>query len=273
MINHWEVFRRDGYCTLPECFTQKQMRDLIEAFDDIVMTRLEGVGIIPETDGTTIRSIMGGHRHPRVDEWERHPIMSGFLSQLLGPDYERLQTKYNPKAGMQDGVALGKKWDPHRGDTYWVWKDGVMGPQEEEDLAPEGMVTMLVAVTDQTLDNGPLWAWKGTHQLKLSEVRPHMTGLESLRGGTERDTAAELSLQFTPKFLAYLDDNFEKVPLVGPTGTVWPMHSSTIHVSSDNLSPDTRILVANVYRRADHWARHPRPEPYFSEPRGSRVLI
>lgn len=69
------------------------------------------------------------------------------------------------------------------------------------------MMSVFIAMTDQTEENGAVYAWKGSHVVTLSEIRPRMLGLGEEKG-LAQDTAAYLSLQIAPDMLEEYDQRF-----------------------------------------------------------------
>ena len=153
----------------------------------------------------------------------------------MGGPIEFHQTKYNSKQPL----GLGGEWPPHYGDGYWRVRDGITETRK--------MVTVLIAITEQTKENGAVYVWKGSHKETLEERLPHITDTESVdfKGS---DVNSDLSMQPTKKQLAKIDASCEKFYLTGPAGTVWFVDPGLLHTSKPNNSSKERALVANVFR-------------------------
>ncbi len=246
-----ERYQNDGYFQRDGVFSLKESERMRSAFRGLIANPPEGVGVIREQGSDVVRSVMGWQRDEVLGMFARDSRILTPVGQLLGGSFEFHQTKYNPKAPLK-----GEKWDPHRGDTFWCWKDGVPGS--------EGLISVFIAVTDQTEENGAVYAWKGSHVVTLEDIRPDMLGLHD-DSEVGQDTAADLSLQIDPERLRQFDQDFERVQLVGAEGTVWFLNSALLHASEANRSTEVRELVANVFRRMDCPPRHPRKPAYLCE--------
>ncbi len=251
-------FLKDGFFQIERSFSLSELEEIKAAFRGLTEHPVDGVGIIREESSPSVRSIMGWQRVPGIlmnfatDERVLDPVRT-----VLGNRVEFHQTKYNPKAGN----SRGEKWDPHRGDTFWCWKDGVP--------ASKGLLSVFIALTDQTEENGAVYAWKGSHAITLEQIRPFMLGLEETADQTTKDTAADLSLQISPEKLEDIDRNFERVMLTGPAGTAWVLDAGLLHASQANRSNKVRELVANVFRAEGNAPLRPRPQNYLCEPTGN----
>jgi ectoine hydroxylase-related dioxygenase (phytanoyl-CoA dioxygenase family) len=156
------IYRRDGLVCLGRLFTNTEVENISRRFDDLSRELIDGIGVIRESNEKTIRSLMG---------WQRATgVLSAFASdqrilkpvkKILGENIEFHQTKYNSKSPSAVG---GEKWDAHRGDTFWCLKDGIPDPHK--------ILTVFVALTDQTKQNGAVFAWRGSHVVPLLDKRP-----------------------------------------------------------------------------------------------------
>lgn len=247
-------FRREGLLQLERLFSAEEMWRVQIAFDEMLANPPEGVGIIPEDgDPRVVRSVMGWQRCDGVlSRFARDARIMDWIWAILGDEVVFHQTKYNPKAPN----LRGEKWDPHRGDTFWCFKDGV--PRSS------GLLSVFVAITDQTESNGAVFAWPGSHQITIDEIKLHLRGLEREQNDGQ-DTARDLSLQIRPEKLEEIDRTYRRRELTGPAGTVWLLDAGLLHASAANRSDLVRALVANVYRRRDNKPQHPRSQEYLCE--------
>ena len=249
-----DLYRRDGIFRLNNVFTPWEILAVQKEFAKVTTQHPDGVGIIREDgNSTVVRSIMGWQRGDGIlSRFARDERIMRCVHAILGDQVVFHQTKCNPKAPDE----MGEKWDPHRGDTFWCWKDGVPDP--------EGLMSVFIALTDQTEENGAVYAWPGSHEITLAQIRPHMLGLSEDQG-FGKDTAANLSLQISPQRLEEIERTYRRVMLTGPAGTVWLLNAGLLHASQANRSTETRTLVANVYRRIDNRPQHPRTLQYLCE--------
>ncbi|NQV89420.1 MAG: phytanoyl-CoA dioxygenase family protein [Parcubacteria group bacterium] len=252
-------FQKEGFLDLGQLFSVEETIRVRTVFDSLVSTNPKGVKVIYETgsreeEEKVVRSIMGWQRVVGVlESFAKDKRVLDIVEIVLGSEVEFHQTKYNPKAPS----GKSKKWDPHRGDTFWCLKDGISDP--------EGILTVFVALTDQTEDNGAVIVWKGSQSISLEKIKKNILGLDS-GVDVSQDTAEYLSLQLDEEIQEEINARFEKVVLEGVAGTVWLIHSGLLHSSRPNMSSEQRDLVANVFRRTDNRPSRPRAEEYLSEP-------
>lgn len=248
-------FTKNGIVCLGQLFSNTEVESICKAFEDLVRNPVEGVGVIHESNEKTVRSIMGWQRATgQLSSFASDQRILEPVKDILGESIEFHQTKYNSKSPDSDG---GEKWDAHRGDTFWCIKDGVPDPSK--------ILTVFIALTDQTERNGAVFAWEGSHTVSLEAIKEKIDGLED-EGDLGKDTAPYLSIQIREEELQGFHDEFKKVALEGVAGTVWILDAGLLHASGLNTSDKTRILVANVFRATDNRPKHPRHLHYLAEP-------
>ena len=86
--------------------------------------------------------------------------------------------------------------------------------RDDVDTIEPGYLTMLVAVTDVTLDNGSVTVWPGT-QLVPCNPKHRKVSIRDRRGSL----------------------------LVGKAGTVWIFDSRLLHQSNPNVTDQTRLMA------------------------------
>lgn len=241
-------FERDSFLNLGQLFTLDEMNAVVAAFDNLLSAPSQNIDVIKEGSSAGTRSVMGWENEdPVLAHFSRDARVLGAVQSVIGEEVVFHQTKYNPKA--PNGV--GEKWDPHRGITFWHYLDGVPEPQR--------IVSIFIAVTDQTEANGATYTWTGAHNMDLEELKQETDFNSRQDSEMSGDTAAYLSLQIKPEKIEEYNRRFEQTYFAGPAGTVWLLDSRNLHASQPNLSDKTRILVANVYRSIENYPRHPRP--------------
>lgn len=246
-----EIFRRDSLINLGKIFSLQEMNAVRSTFDK-VCANPKNIDVITENDSKVVRSVMGWENaDPLLAHFATDERILGAVQSVIGDDVVFQQTKYNPKAPS----GAGEKWDPHRGITFWHYLDGVPDPAR--------VVSIFVAVTDQTKENGATYTWKCAHDMTLQDLKEETDFGGRQDGESGSDTASYLSLQIKPEKIAEYDEKFEKMYLEGPAGTVWLLDSRNLHASQLNLSSEVRVLVASVYRSADNFPTHPRPSAYL----------
>ena len=247
------TLEEESYVSLGQLFTLDEMNRVRESFDRVLETAPPGMEIIREHVHGPVRSVMGWQQaDPVLDHFTRDRRVLEAVQSVLGPEVVFHQTKYNPKAPG----GKGEKWDPHRGITFWHYLDGVPDPAK--------MVSVFIAVTDQTPQNGATFTWIGAHKVTLEDLRNETDFGQRKEGDATSDTAAYLSLQIKAEKIVECDQKFKKVHIAGPAGSVWLFDSCNLHASQPNNSDQVRILIANVYRSKDNHPLHPRPHQFLA---------
>lgn len=246
------AFDADSFVNLGQIFTPHEVADVRAGFERVLQVAPPGVEIIRESGSGEVRSVMGWENaDPVLDQFTRDVRVLEAVQSVIGDEVVFQQTKYNPKAPG----GKGEKWDPHRGITYWHYRDGVPDPNK--------MISVFVALTEQTKENGATYTWKGAHYVTLADLKEETDFSLCKEGETSDDTAASLSIQIKPQKIAEYDQKFEKIYLEGPEGTVWLLDSRNLHASQPNRSHRVRILVANVYRSITNYPKHPRDKEFL----------
>ncbi|WP_321968093.1 phytanoyl-CoA dioxygenase family protein [Burkholderia cepacia] len=241
-----ENFRRESVINLGKVFSDEEMKSVQESFDGVCADP-NHIDVITESGSGIVRSVMGWENaNPLLAHFATDIRILGAVQSIIGEDVVFHQTKYNPKAPS----GAGEKWDPHRGITFWHYLDGVPDPTK--------IVSIFIAVTDQTKENGATYTWKRAHHMSMDDLRDETDFSNRQDGDNSSDTGAYLSLQIKPEKIAEYDRKFEKIYLEGPAGTAWILDSRNLHASQPNLSNKVRVLVANVYRSVDNHPIHPR---------------
>ena len=122
---------------------------------------------------------------------------------------------------MQKEPRVGGAWEWHQDYGYW-YKNGF--------LFPEAMISVMVALTDATIENGCLQVLKGTHKMQRFE--------HSFAG--EQQGA---DLDFVNESMAYS----ELVYCELKAGDVLFFHPNILHRSEANLSDQARWSVISAY--------------------------
>lgn len=154
------------------------------------------------------------HREePVFNSFCSDPRLLGVIGELLGPDIDCFLSQFI----FKNPGALGQPW--HQ-DAYYFPFD--RGPQ----------VGVWLAVTEATLDNGPLWVLPGSQREPVHEVEADRRS-DALYGYfeiTDHDMSGE-------------------VPVLLRPGDLLVFHGHLMHKSTDNRSP--RMRAAMVYHYAE----------------------
>lgn len=122
---------------------------------------------------------------------------------------------------MQKEPKVGGAWEWHQDYGYW-YKNGF--------LFPDAMLSVMVALTEATKENGCLQVLKGSHK---------MGRLEHLFAGEQQGADAP--------FMEEALKLFERVYVELEPGDVLFFHSNTLHMSEANLSDKPRWSLISVY--------------------------
>lgn len=124
---------------------------------------------------------------------------------------------------MQKEPKVGGAWEWHQDYGYWY---------KNEFLFPDQMISVMVAVTEATKDNGCLQVIKGSH--KMGRVEHSLTGEQA--GAAQR--FVDLALKTMD--LVYVELH---------PGDALFFHSNILHRSEANLSDKSRWSFISAYNR------------------------
>ncbi len=230
------AYHRDGYLLVPGFFDAEEIAPMQEALrhDPSVGGRLATVH-----DGSekTRHDYLGWTRHG--DDWlgvaTRLARCVEGAAALIGEPVYHWHSKLVKKPAGNSGRVV---W--HQDFSGW-YQDGCLMPD---------MLTVIVALTPATLENGCLHMLRGSHRMgRLDRVR---------------DADAYAAIQ--PRRLAAILDRFEDVPLTMAPGDGLFFHGNVVHASFENTSRDDRMLLefsyngvsnAPVFDNQDHHAVKP----------------
>jgi ectoine hydroxylase-related dioxygenase (phytanoyl-CoA dioxygenase family) len=125
---------------------------------------------------------------------------------------------------MQKEPRVGGAWEWHQDYGYW-YKNGF--------LYPEDMISVMVALTDATIENGCLQVLKGTH--KMQRIEHHFAGEQQ---GADMD------------FVQEAEKVSELIYCELKAGDVLFFHPNVLHRSEANLSDTARWSVISAYNLA-----------------------
>ena len=226
MIEYFE----HGFFKLTEFFNKGDILKIKEQIPEIVKN--EKSVTIYEDNSNTVRSIMGYHNANKVlNYYSQEPRILDIVKELLRSKVYISQSKINLKKSK-----LGKKWDYHRGFTFWHLLDGI--PNSD-------MISVFICLTKQTKKNGAVYVLKGSHlDVDIDLIKQESVIITDKR---ENDTSSNLSIQIKKHFLKKYKERYEKEYLVGDVGDVFFMHPCLLHASDDNTALESRDLMITVY--------------------------
>lgn len=163
-----------------------------------------------------------GNRSPVCAAFYRHPQLLSLAEGLIGPDADMTWDQAIPKP-PSEGLAFAWHQDAH----YAV--NGAYGTDADHQrlLDTEGkhVITVWVAITPATVENGTLWVAPGQHRAGLL---PHLFD----------EDRAEWQCQF---------DHSGKTPAVLERGQAVVFNTLLPHASGANVSNEVRMAYQLAY--------------------------
>ncbi|MFS4467470.1 phytanoyl-CoA dioxygenase family protein [Maribacter sp. 2210JD10-5] len=157
------------------------------------------------------------------------------VEKLLGGEPAHYHTKV-----MQKEPKVGGAWEWHQDFGYWH-RSGFLFPQ---------MLSVMVALTQATEENGCLKVLKGSHKLGLVQH-----GFEGEQVGIEQSLIDGL-----------LERDYEPVLVELEPGDTLFFHCNTLHTSAANLSDHPRWSMISAFNRVSN-------KPYKEAPKSANTPI
>ncbi len=211
------LFHRDGYVIKRNFFSEQETSLLYElATDDTVVGNS-----MDFNDQSGKRTRLTLWFTPGDDSFglmSRSQRMVNAVAALLGTDGDVCH--FHSKV-MQKEPKVGGAWEWHQDYGYW-YKNGF--------LYPEAMVSVMVALTEATKENGCLQVLKGSHKMQRFEHN---------FVGEQQGADAE--------FVAAAQRVCELVYVELQPGDVLFFHSNILHRSAANTSDKSRWSIISAY--------------------------
>ena len=155
------------------------------------------------------------HRHePVFNAFCREPRLLSVISALLGPDLDCFLSQFI----FKNPGALGQPW--HQDAFYFPF-----------DRRPQ--VGVWLAVTEATLENGPLWVLPGSQREPIHRVEP------------DRREHAQMG------YVEITDHDMRgEIPVLLEPGDLLVFHGHLMHKSTDNRSRGMRAAMVYHYGEA-----------------------
>ena len=227
-----EKFEQDGYLILrnlcPETLRQEMLAATKEGLANVVEP-VEYEADVEYPGSPASRQVMGGETVRRLKQAHcrgmsftdliNHPALVNRLSQLLGPDYVMPLAHHNCIMTKQPEFSSDTLW--HQDIRFWSF--------ERKEL-----ISVWVALGEESLDNGCLKVIPGTHRMEFSPdrlderifLRPDLPENEAL---IETGVAAELH-----------------------PGDVLLFHCRTFHAATRNYTDQSKFSAVFTFRPADN---------------------
>lgn len=245
-----EFYQKNGYlhfdhllevADVQQCLQELKLlhaNDAIKDSDEAVV----------EPGSRELRSIFAVHRNSAVlQHLAHHPKLIAIAEQLLGSRVYIHQSRINYKGGFR-----GKEFYWHSDFETWHVEDGVPAMR---------MVSCSIALTPNTVHNGPLMIVPGSHQYYVSCVgatpeNHYKASLKQQDIGVPDDAS-----------LTQLVKEFGIVAPTGPAGAVTFFDCNVMHGSNSNITPLARSNVFMVFNSVHNTPVEPfcglKPRPNF----------
>jgi ectoine hydroxylase-related dioxygenase (phytanoyl-CoA dioxygenase family) len=217
------AFNRDGYIIVPGFFNEGEVAKLYKvAIEDDAVSK----NSYDMVDKSGKKSKLALWYTPGDDTYgllTRSERMVKSVDQLL--DGNSAVCHFHSKL-MQKEPRVGGAWEWHQDYGYWY---------KNEFLLPDQLISVMVAVTKATKENGCLQVIKGSH--KMGRVEHGITG--------EQNGAAQ----------RYVDLALETMDLVYvelKPGDALFFHSNLLHRSEANVSDAPRWSMISCYNRQEN---------------------
>lgn len=245
-----QSYEQNGFIQLKELFSPGEVDALTRELNRLTSKDAvrKSEETITEPGSGAVRSIFRIHALSEVfDRLSRDPRLLNVARHLLGDDVYIHQSRVNLKPGFSGN---GFYW--HSDFETWHVEDGM--PRMRA-------VSASIALTENTLFNGPLMLIPGSHHHYVSCVGETPEGhyLQSLKR-QELGVPDQDSLEF-------LASESEIVAPVGPAGSVLFFECNTMHGSNSNITPLPRSNAFFVYNAVGNRVVEPfsgmAPRPEF----------
>ncbi len=226
-------YNRDGYLILQGFYQPEEVAKLYRtAIEDDAVSK----NAINVNDSTGKRSKLSLWYVPGDDVYgllSRGHSLVNAVDRLMEKDDlsgDASVCHYHSKL-MQKEPKVGGAWEWHQDYGYWY---------KNEFLFPDQMMSVMVAITDATKENGCLQVIKGSHRL----------------GRVEHGFSGE-QVGASPRFVELALQNMELVYVELKAGDILLFHSNILHRSEANVSDYPRWSMISCYSRASNVGYNP----------------
>lgn len=232
MLNENQIkqYSENGFLKIGKYFDEFEMNKIINEIEKVKDNKAGK--FIFEKDGKTVRSIMSFHHKSILFQNIFSSKLNVLAEQILNETVYIYQSKINIKSSNEKG----KKWDYHRGMSFWNILDGVK---------TMNLLSIFIYVTKQTPENGCVFALEKSH-LEVDIAKLH-SETNIISKNSSSHTSDTLGLQIKDDLIPIYNRKYKKIYLTGEAGDIVLMHPSVIHASESNKSNKKRILIIPVY--------------------------
>jgi ectoine hydroxylase-related dioxygenase (phytanoyl-CoA dioxygenase family) len=210
-------YDKDGYLIVSEFFNPEQVALLYELATQDVVMRSNAFDLTDQSGKSTKLTLWFTPGDDTYGLLVRSESMVGAVRTLSG---EGEVCHFHSKL-MQKEPKVGGAWEWHQDYGYW-YKNGF--------LYPNAMISVMVALTEATRENGCLQVLKGSHK---------MGRFEHLFAGEQQGA----DMPFVEEALKVC----ERVYVELEPGDTLFFHSNLLHMSEANLSDKPRWSLISAY--------------------------
>lgn len=217
----------DGYFITPVLFDEPTLEGVRAEFNRLWAEHVEATkkhGDARDVELQTVRAFFSGleHRSTICREFLRHESMAQLCRELLGPDADRGWNQAICKAPLPKGDNTFA-W--HQDMQYALSGDYAKDTNRDILMNNHAGITVWVAITRTTVDNGTLWVLPGRHKEGLL---PHEWSKENREWVGQYDTSW-------------------RVPAVMRAGQALVLRKWLPHASGPNISNEVRMAYQIGY--------------------------
>jgi len=231
---HLEAYQRDGYVIIREFFSPEEVNLLLETYKQDKIVKDSAINVDDNSGMNTKLTLWYKSGDDIYGAFSRSERVVDGLEMIFGDKAALYHTKF-----MQKEPRVGGAWEWHQDYGYW-YDNGFLLPE---------MLSVMVAVTRATKENGCLQVLKGSH--KIGRINHASTG-EQVGADMKRVNEAIKTMS-----LDYVE--------LEPGDTLF-FHGNLLHRSVSNKSDTSRFSLISAYNLAKN-------KSFMDEPEASHTPI
>jgi Phytanoyl-CoA dioxygenase (PhyH) len=211
------AYDRDGFVIVRGLFSPQEAQLLLDLSTDERITS-KGFDLVDQEGKKTRLTLWFTPGDDSFGLMSRSQKMVSAVQHLLGPDGKVCH--FHSKV-MQKEPRTGGAWEWHQDYGYW-YKNGF--------VYPEAMLSVMIALTESTIENGCLQVLKGSHKMQR---------FEHIFIGEQQGA--------DPAFVEWASDRCELVYAQLQPGDALFFHANLLHRSDANNSDRPRWSIISAY--------------------------
>ena len=213
-----DTYHRDGFVIIRNMFLQEEVELMLEAYQNDTNLQKAAFDLNDKSSFKTKLSLWYNWGDDVYGAHMRSQRLLDGVRSVLGPEIALYHIKF-----MQKEPRVGGAWEWHQDYGYW-YKNGFLFPD---------MMSVMIAVTEATKENGCLQVIKGTHRLGRIE---HAFSGEQVGADEDRVNAC-------------LDRGMELSYVELKPGDTLFFHCNLLHRSAANTSDQARFSIIAAYNQ------------------------